>query len=145
MIVNVNMSQEVYDYFSGYDMSAVADTLLEMYDYTNLPPTSGIRDKEVKINVSNESYIKLYNTLGPRSKKVSLGRLFEFAYNMNVLSLERFKLYAIDKVDDPVPSLLNRAYRALLSAQKYVNSDILSKVTEIIYEYMQEYKNKTQI
>lgn len=143
MIVNVNMSLEVYDYFSGHDLSAIADTLLEMYDFTNLPPTSGVREKEVKVNVNNENYIQLYKTCGPRSKKISLGRLFEFAYNTNVLSLERFKIFAVDKKDDPIPTLLDRAYKALLLAQKYDASDTLKNITEILYAYKEKYKEKT--
>lgn len=135
MLVNVNMSIDVYNYFKDYDFSAVANTLLEMYDFTTLPPTSGERGKEIKINVSNETYISLYNVFGPRSKKVSLGRLFEFAYNMDVLSLERFKIFKVEVVNSPVAPLIDRAYRALLQAQKYDNSEELKQITSIVYDY----------
>lgn len=135
MNVSLNMSLEVFMYFKDYDMSELADTLLDMYDFTNLPATSGIRDKEIRVNVTNEAYILLYNTLGARSKKVSLGRLFEFAYNMDVLSLERFEILKKQNTDNPLKTLLNRAYKALLEAQKFDKSDELKKITNLVYEY----------
>lgn len=135
MIVNVNMSREVYEYFKEYDLSLVADTLLEMYDFTNLPQKQGSRDVERKVNVSNETYINLYNTLGPRSKKISLGRLFEFAYNMDVLSLPRFETMKTKGSNNPTLSLLDKAYRALLTAQKYDRSVELQSITSVLYEY----------
>lgn len=136
MIVNVNMSREVYDYFKGHDLSKVADALLEMYDFTNLPQRIGPREKEIKVNVSNEYYISLYNTLGPRSKKLSLGRLFEFAYNMDVLALSRFEsMRAEDQNDNPTYSLVDRAYRALLAAQKHDKTPELKELTRLVYEY----------
>ena len=136
MIVNVNMSREVYDYFKGHDLSKVADALLEMYDFTNLPQRVVPREKEIKVNVSNTYYISLYNTLGPRSKKLSLGRLFEFAYNMDVLALSRFEsMRAEDQNDNPTHSLVDRAYRALLAAQKHDNTPELKELTRLVYEY----------
>lgn len=142
MIVNANMSKEVYDYFKGHDFSKVADALLEMYDFTNLPQKSGPREKEVKINVSNETYISLYNTLGARSKKLSLGRLFEFAYNMDVLALPRFESMRVeDKNDNPTYSLLDKAYRALLMAQKHDDSDELRELTNLVYLYRENSRN----
>lgn len=136
MIVNVNMSRKVYDYFKGHDFSKVADALLELYDFTNLPQRIGPREKEIKVNVSNEYYISLYNTLGPRSKKLSLGRLFEFAYNMDVLALPRFEsMRAEDQTDNPTYSLVDRAYRALLAAQKHDKTPELKELTRLVYEY----------
>lgn len=135
MIVNVNMSIEVYSYFKGYDMSALVDTLLDMYDFTCLPPTSGVRDKEVKVNVNNETYISMYNLFGSRSKKVSLGRLFEFAFQMDVLALPRFKVFEIIKEDVPTFSLLDKAYKALLTAQKYDKAKELKAITDAVYAY----------
>ena len=135
MLVNVNMSREVHDYFKDYDLDSVADRLLEMYDFTNLPATTGKRYSERKVNVSNEAFISLYKSLGPRNKKVSLARLFEFAYNMDVLALERFKEMKIGGVHDPVPACLERAYAALLSAQKYDKSTRLATITEALYAY----------
>lgn len=141
MIVNVNMSHEVYDYFKGHDLSKVADALLEMYDFTNLPQRVGPREKEIKVNVSNEYYISLYNTLGPRSKKLSLGRLFEFAYNMDVLALSRFgSMRAEDQNDNPTYSLVDRAYRALLAAQKHDKTPELKELTRLVYEYREVIK-----
>lgn len=143
MLVNANMSFEVYNYYKGYDMSRIADTLLEIYDITNLPQIATPREKECKINVSNEYYISLYNTLGPRSKKVSLGRLFEFGYNMDVLALPRFEELRItdkDYTDNPTYQQVDKAYRALLAAQKYDDSEALSEITRIVYEYREVVK-----
>ena len=135
MLVNVNMSKEVYNYFKGHDLSLVADALLEMYDFTNLPQRQGLREIERKVNVSNETYINLYNTLGARSKKLSLGRLFEFAYNMDVLSLPRFNNMRVYEKDDPTLSLVTKAYTALLTAQKYDKSPELEEITSLVYGY----------
>lgn len=137
MLVNVNMSREVADYFREYDLSAVADTLLDMYDFTNLPQITGKREVEKRVNVSNQAYIDLYETLGPRSKKISLGRLFEFAYSMDVLALPRFEQLRLADTEkkSPVASLLNKAYRTLLDAQKYDDSNELKDITSLVYEY----------
>ena len=129
------MSREVYEYFKGHDLSQVADTLLEMYDFTNLPQIQGSREVERKVNVSNEAYISLYNALGPRSKKISLGRLFEFAYNMDVLSLPRFVNMKITVKDNPTLTLVDKAYKSLLTAQKYDDSPALAQITRLVYEY----------
>lgn len=141
MLISVNMSLEVYNYFKEYDLSQIADTLLEMYDFTNLPQKSGPREKECRINVSNEYYISLYKSLGPRSKKVSLSRLFEFAYNMDVLALPRFEsMHNPDQSDDPTYSQINKAYKALLVAQKYDKSPELKEITNLVYNYMEVVK-----
>lgn len=144
MLVNVNMSFDVYNYFKNYDLSRVADTLLEMYDFTNLPQIVGKREKEIKVNVSNEAFLHLYNTLGPRSKKVSLGRLFEYAYSMEVLSLQRFQMMRLETHDDPTYSLVDRAYKTLLMAQKYNNSEPLQEITQLVYNYREALKSKKE-
>lgn len=136
MIVNVNMSREVFEYYKGHNLSRIVDMLLEMYDFTNLPPTSGQRDVERKVNVSNEMYISIYNTLGPRSKKCSLGRLLEYGYTMDVLALSRFEQMRVDVNDDPTYSLLEKAYKALLTAQKYCKDSTLREITKLVYNYM---------
>lgn len=142
MRVSVNFSENVYEYFKDYDLSALADTLLEMYDFTQLPALTGKRFKEVTIDVNNEAYISLYETLGPRSKAVSLSRLFEFAYHTDVLSLERFEIFKVDKYDDPTFSLANKAYKALLACKKYDDSDQLKIITDVVYAYRQARKAK---
>lgn len=145
MRVAVNMSREVYEYYKGHDLSLVADTLMEMYDFTNLPPICAPREVERVINVSNETYISLYNTLGPRSKKLSLGRLFAFGYNMNVLSLPRFQTMRItEQKDNPTISLLNKAYKTLLDAQKYDESEFLKDLTSLVYNYKRSIEDETQ-
>ena len=135
IVVNVNMSLEVAEYFKDYDLSQVANTLLEMYDFTNLPAVQTTRAREYKVTVSNEAFISLYKTLGPRNKKVSLGRLFEFGYNMDVLSLPRFEEARVVTNSTPVHSLVDRAYRALLQAQKYDASEELREITTLVYQY----------
>ena len=142
MIVNVNMTKKVYDYFKRYDLSKVADTLLEMYDFTNLPQISGKREVERKVNVTNEMYISLYNTLGPRSKKISLGRLFEFGYNMDVLSLPRFDEMRVETRENPAYSLLDKAYRLLLSVKQYDQSEELQLITASVLRYKEVVRMK---
>lgn len=136
IVVNANLSREVYEYFDGYDLSLVADKLMDMYDFTNLPQISSERYKECKIEVTNELYISLYNTLGPRSKKLSLGRLFEFAYNTDVLALPRFQEMKLEKTKrNPALAHLDRAYKALLDARKHDKSDILETICGAVRTY----------
>lgn len=142
VVVNVNMSKEVYDYFREYDLSEVADTLLEMYDFTNLPAVQSRRYTERQVTVRNPTFVELYLLLGPRNKKVSLARLFEFAYNMDVLELPRFNLmrtYAVRT--SPVYTLVDKAYRALLQARKEDDSAELKEITDIVYNYREVIKN----
>lgn len=141
MLVSVNLSKEVYEYFREYDLSQVVDKLLEMYDFTNLPPITGTRYKEVKVNITNTVYIETYNMLGARSKKVSLGRLFEFAYNMDVLALPRFQAMRDITLEDPTDGLLQRAYKALLDARKYDESSELKDITQLVRAYI-SYRKK---
>lgn len=142
MIVSANMSREVYEYYKGYDLSAVANTLMDMYDFTNLPPISGPREKECRVDVTNEMYLSLYESLGPRSKKLSLGRLFEFGYNMDVLSLPRFEeLRLSGRESNPAYSLVDKAYRTLLEARKYDDSFELKEITNILYNYREVVRN----
>ena len=142
MIVAVNMSREVFEYYKEYDLSAIADTLLEIYDITSLPPTCGQRDVERKINVSDQFYLSLYKTYGPRSKKTSLGRLFEFGYRMDVLAMPRFKIFRAEKVDDPTFSLVDKAYKALLEAKKYDDSAELAEIITFVYDYREVVRNR---
>jgi hypothetical protein len=136
MFVTVNMSREVYNYFKDYDLSQIADTLLDMYDFTTLPPIGHKPEVQKSVNVENEAYIALYNTVGPRSKKCSLGRLFEFAYTMDVLSMPRFeKMRVTTELFSPVPALIDRAYKALLGARKYDDSEELKIITDAVYNY----------
>ena len=142
VIVNVNMSREVADYFREYDLSQVANTLLEMYDFTNLPPVQGKRFAEKQVTVSNASFVELYLLLGPRNKKVSLARLFEFAYNMDVLEMPRFNEMRVYTAQvSPVYPLIDKAYRALLQAQKDDDSDELKLITDAVYNYREVIKN----
>ena len=139
MLVCVNFSREVYDYFKSYDLGAVADVLLDMYDFTNLPPVESKRYTEKRINVTNEAFISLYETLGPRNKKVSLARLFEFAYNMDVLVMPRFEILRTSAPElenkKVYLTLLSRAYRDLLSAEKISPSPALRVLIETLYTY----------
>lgn len=142
VVVNVNMSREVVDYFNGYNLSQVADTLLEMYDFTNLPAVQGVRYAEKPVTVTNETFVDLYTTLGPRNKKVSLARLFEFAYNMDVLSMPRFEdMRGETSIVSPVYTLLDRAYRLLLQAQKTDDSAELKVITDAVYSYKEVIKD----
>jgi hypothetical protein len=145
MIVSVNMSREVFEYYKGYDLSDVANTLLEQYDFTALPPTSGKREIERTINVTDPVYIQLYKTVGPRSKKVSLGRLFEFGFNMDVLNRPNFRVEPTKtNKDNLVYPLIDKAYRALLKAQKFVSDEFrlkdLKEITDLVYNFREVIK-----
>jgi hypothetical protein len=142
MIVAVNMSRDTYEYFKNYNLSKLADSLLEIYDITTLPPIVGERAVERQINISNENYIHLYKTLGPRSKMVSLGRLFSFAHQMDVLATGQFKIYEDIKEDDPIPPLLEKAYKALAAAKKHSDDPFLEDIVSILYNYKENYDNE---
>lgn len=144
MIVSANLSQEVYHYFKDYNLSDVANALLAKYDFTCLPPTSGKRYKEIRVNITDPVYISLYGTVGPHSKKVSLGRLFEFAYYMDVLSSPDFSVEPTKNEDSPVPQLLNKAYRALLEAQQYTDNLIIKELTKMINDLKTVFDNEKQ-
>lgn len=145
MLVTVNMSREVYNYFKEYDLSQVVDTLLDMYDFTTLPPLTGKPEVQRSVDVENEAYVTLYNTVGPRSKKCSLGRLLEFGYTMDVLAMPRFeKLRVNTKIYNPVPALIDRAYKALLAARKYDSSDELKIITEAVYNYREVLRDEQE-
>ena len=144
MVVNVNMSREVYEYFKDYDLSDVANCLLEQYDFTVMPPTSGQRDVERKVNITDPVYIRLYRAVGPRSKKVSLARLFEFAYHADVLSNPNFAVKPTKHQDDPTYNLINSAYHYLLRAKKYNDHEQIALVTKIVYELREMFKNKEE-
>lgn len=136
MRVSINMPTRVYDYFKDYDFNDLVDCLLQQYDITMMPPTTVDKNDRVErvVNVTDPTYIQLYNIVGPRSKKVSLARLLEFAYNMDVLSNPHFKVKPTGNTDDPTASLLNTAYRALLSAQRYnPDNEELKDITSLVY------------
>lgn len=139
MIVSVNMSREIYEYYKDYDLSKVVDTLLEMFDFTMLPATQGKREVERRINVSNPAYIAMYRSVGPRSKKVSLGRVLSYGYELDVLSMSRFDELrrTVTDYDNPTYSCLYNAYKHLLEAGKYDKSETLREITHIVYKYME--------
>lgn len=145
MFVTVNMSREVYEYYKNYDLSQIADTLLDMYDFTTLPPITGKPEVQRSVDVENEAYIALYNTVGPRSKKCSLGRLLEFGYTMDVLAMPRFEKMRVNtKIYNPVPALLDRAYKALLEARKHDASDELKIITDAVYNYREVVRDEQE-
>lgn len=140
--VSVNFSREVLDYFEHYDLSGVADQLLDMIDFTNLPECIYKRTTYRTVTITNETFIALYNSLGPRNKKVSLARVFEFGYNMDVLSLDRFQKYLIEGADAPRSSvnIVYRAYRALCEARRLDKSETLEEITSLVYSYYKQLK-----
>jgi hypothetical protein len=145
MIINANVTTEIAEYYKNYDISAVVDALLDMYDFTNLPQCTIKRDpsnrRELKINVTNTYYLSLYDSLGAHSRKLSLGRLLEFGYSMDVLALPRFKNLLVEQKPDESYTLIDRAYRALVAAKQYDDSPELAKIVEVVYSY-REVKKK---
>lgn len=136
--VCANVSGEVAEYYKGYDVNQVANALLEIFEFDNLPPMSGKREVEYRVIINNAFYENMYKTYGPRSKKVSLGRLFEFGMNMDVLKSEQFKAF---KDENYVPPdlgrvYLNNAYATLKKAQRYCQDKKLKDIVEVLRLYI---------
>lgn len=141
MIVVANLNKEVYEYFEGYDLSAIANYLMEIYDFTALPATTGDRYKEVRVEVTHPLYITMYRALGPRSNKVSLARLFEFAYHLDIKythDLSEFTQEAPQPVD--ISQQLSRAKSALRRAWKETSDEDIKDVIGIISILEERYK-----
>lgn len=97
--VTFALSKDVYDYYkerlrSADDWSVIADKMLSMYDITALPPTREEKYTQRTIFVSNENFINLYNEFGPKSKKCSLSRLFQFGRDCDIFALPEFTVFA---------------------------------------------------
>ena len=135
--VCANVSGEVAEYYKGYDINRVANALLEIFEFDNLPPMSGKREVEYRVIINNEFYENMYKTYGPRSKKVSLGRLFEFGMNMDVLKSEQFKAFKDENYIPPDLGrvYLNNAYAALKKAQRYYRDGELANIVEVLRLY----------
>lgn len=135
--VCANVSGEVAEYYKGYDINRVANALLEIFEFDNLPPMSGKREVEYRVIINNEFYENMYKTYGPRSKKVSLGRLFEFGMNMDVLKSEQFKAFKDENYLPPDLGqiYLNRAYADLKKAQRYCQDERLKQIVEALRFY----------
>lgn len=146
MIVKVSFSKEVLSYFKNYDLDKICDLLLETFDITNLPPCELPRYTYRTINVNNENFISLSNSLGPWSKKLSLSRLFEFAYNLDFLSEGDYSSYLLsEKSVNAAPSVnqqLDKIYRLLLEIKKYDSSEELQSIISMVYLYMKLKKVK---
>lgn len=151
MTISVNMSKEVAEYFKDYDLDQVVDTLLDMYDFTALPQVERPRYTYRTINVMNEAYISLYNALGPRNKKVSLSRLLEFAYDMDVLVMPRFNEFYkgpanIEQIEKKrnklLASRLHTAYKDLLACKDYDDSPALMQIIEFVRDYYNVIKGR---
>ena len=137
MIIRVNMSEEVADYYAGYNLDYIVDVLLKEVDFMNLPKYSGKREVIRDVDVQNDLYKTLYNTLGPRSNKVSLSRLLEYGYNIDVISQYNIPIddgYEARSEKDKCISLLHKAYINLLDASKIDNN--ISSMKDIVYQYM---------
>lgn len=84
--VACKLSYEVIDYFHDYDLSRLADLLLEQYDVTSLPPISFDQMVQRNLVITNPYYIELKQAFPPTSPKISLSRLFEYAYTQDILA-----------------------------------------------------------
>lgn len=123
MLLNVNMSEETFAYFKGYDLSAVANLLLENLDITSMPQTSGKLSVVRKVEITNPDYLAMVKHYGPRSHRLSLARLFEYAAINDILSsvaVSPDDLPVIEKSYN-IPAILSRAYQALREAASCMN------------------------
>lgn len=137
MIVRVNMAKEVADYFANYNLDDVVNLLLNEYDFMHLPPYSGRREVIRDVNVTNELYLNMYSHYGPHSKKLSLSRLLEHAYNMDclaTLNIEESEITNNTDVDR-AKALLKQAYEKLLQAAKLLDSSVLTEIAASIGSY----------
>ena len=135
--VCANVSREVADYYRGCEINDVVNTLLETFEFDKLPQMRGEREVELRLTVNNEFYESMYKTYGPRSKKVSLGRLLEFGKDMDVLNSDAFKIYKAD-IAEPDFGLfyLNKAVRNLKKAAEFDKSDFIVSLYEGLRAYM---------
>ena len=137
IVVRANMAQEVFNYFKHLDLNKLCDALLEKYDFMNLPLYSGTRDIVKNITITNETFIVMYNALGPRSNKLSISRLLEYAYLQEVLDDYEWVIQ-IPVTDgksnrQQAGARVSTAYNILLDACKLVPEDeILKEATQFI-------------
>lgn len=155
MRISVTLSKEAAEYFANTDLSTLIDNLLDVYDYTNLPAVSRPRYTYRNIEVTNEAFLSLYNSLGPHNKKVSLSRVIEFACDMDILATNpEFACKAPHQHISPSPtpamqqvqqvqrhkrlqSLVYKAYRALMDASSLYDTppEPLTEVLDVVRAY----------
>lgn len=152
MKISVTMSKEATEYFANIDLSTLINNLLDVYDYTNLPAVSRPRYTYRSVDITNETFLSLYNSLGAHNKKVSLSRLIEFAYDMDVLATSpslatkegsmQTITPAIERVQQMqrakrLQSLVYKAYRALMDASSLYEKppEPLVQVLDVVRTY----------
>lgn len=125
MLINVNMSEETFAYFKGYDLSAVANLLLENLDIMSMPQTSGKLSVVRKVEVTNPDYLAMVQHYGPRSHRLSLARLFEYAAINDILASVAASPDDLPVVEKSynIPAILSRAYQALREAASCLRTD----------------------
>lgn len=138
MVINVMISEEVYTYFAPYDLSKITDLLIDMYEIETLPQIATPTTKQVRLDITNPLYILLYNTFGPRSKKVSIGRLLDFAYNLDILSLKPELATFTREYSEPTPitadTHIAKAIEHLVKAMRIEPREIIKIVLEALNE-----------
>lgn len=93
MRVAANMSKDVAEYYEGYNLDEIVNEMLCRYDITTLPSTSmrrGGQRVERVIDVTNEDFIVMKEHMPSRTKLLSLGRLLEYGYNIDILTNDDF-------------------------------------------------------
>lgn len=135
IVVNVRMSKETLDYYSNYKLDDILNTLLDKYDVTTLPEMSkGHSEIQRKVSIYNEYYIKLYDLLGPKNKKVSLGRLLEFGKTVDILNQNFVLTKNVTSNQMRADICLKKAYKLLLEAYTYNNN--LEKLVNEVKKYV---------
>lgn len=131
--IRVNFSLQTFEYFKDYNLGEVADYLLSTLEYLSLPDYGGKRDVVRDVTVTNQEYIHLRNTLGSKSHKLSLSRLFEYAYNIDILASPLFSPRPqVMRSNQSLAQALRRAYNALDAAVKYLNGSPYEHYEQII-------------
>lgn len=140
MRVTFNINREVADYFKDCNLDHLVHNLLDHYDIENLPQMSPSTDRvQREVTVTHPLYITLYKAFGPRSKKVSLGRLLEFAYNMDILTSNPDICKRREPKEDN--ALENAIKRFRKNLRELVELSNIETITQIIEEELVKWTN----
>ena len=155
--VTFALSKDVNDYYkdrlrSADDWSNIANKMLQMYDITALPPTREEKYTQRTVFISDQNFINLYNEFGPKNKKCSLSRLFQFGRDCDIFALPEFAIFA-----KPTVSNKTKKIRAITATIKELTGllaidlpeynaqdDFLREVKEFLWTYremLKEYDN----
>lgn len=137
--VAVKLSYEVIDYFKDYNLSRLADLLLEQYDVTSLPSIHLDQMVQRNLTITNPYYIQLKQALPSTSPRISLSRLFEYAYTQDILanpapyaSASRLAQKSYIEYLQKARGYIRTAYNMAPGAMQSLLQELLSTINEVI-------------